>query len=403
MKEEKYEETMEIVKKIALKVNESGGKMYFVGGMVRDEVMNTLLNTKYTNKDIDTETFGISVENFKRILSSFGEVDFVGESFGVFKIKHLDVDFAMPRTEKKVGEKHTDFEVSVNPYLPLEIATKRRDFTINQLMKDVITDEIIDKYNGIEDIKNHKIKHINDETFQEDALRIFRAAQFAARFNFEIDKDTIELSKLMNVKDIANERVESEFAKALKKSNKPSIFFKYLKEMNHLDEFFMFNSQMEKNLELLDKSTFFTNRTKYKKEFLLAVLFFNVNPKIIYKNLSKLTNQVNTLQLVTELNENILTMLKIDKLNKTDIRLFCQKIKYLNELMLYAELLGMNKELLMDIKEDFEKVAKIPLIRGRNLISLGLQPSPEFGKLLEKANYLQCEGYSKEEILKRLV
>lgn len=394
----------EKVMQIAKEVKSKGGQMFFVGGMVRDEVMNEVLGLNLINKDIDTETFGISVEQFKSILSSFGKVDLVGESFGVFKIKDLDVDFAMPRTEKQTGNKHTDFDVNVNPFLSLEVATRRRDFTINQLMKDVITGRIIDMHDGITDIKKGIIRHIDDDTFQEDSLRIFRAAQFSARFNFDIAPETIKLARIMEVSNISFERVEAEFSKALLKSEKPSIFFEQLERMNHIDEFFTFDTQMKQNLFLLDKAKkFIENRTKFPKDFLLAMMFFNESVEFSINNLQKLTNHTITLDMVRDLIGNIDIFLNIKTMSNKERRLFLQTIQFLDELFLFGELLGMDKEFLLSIKNDFNSVAKIPLVRGRNLISLGLTPSKEFGDLLKKANELQCEGFSKEEILKSLV
>lgn len=394
----------EKVFEIAQKVKSEGGQMYFVGGMVRDEVMNEILNLNLTNKDIDTETFGISAKHFKEILSSFGKVDFYGESFGVFRIEDLDVDFAMPRTERQTGEKHTDFEIQVNPFLSLKDASKRRDFTINQLMKDVLTGEIIDMHGGISDIKKGIIRHIDNVTFQEDALRIFRAAQFSARFQFEIAPETIALAQKMDVSKISYERVEAEFSKALLKAEEPSVFFKQLKKMNHVNEFFTFDAQMEENLLLLNKAKKeVVGRTKFLKDFLLCLMFYKKDVKFAKTNLCKLTNHTTTLSLARELIGNIETFENIKGLSDKDRRLFFQQFHFLDELFLFGELLGMDKDFLTSIREDFDKVARIPLVRGRNLISLGFEPSEKFKDLLEKANELQCEGFSREEILKSLV
>ena len=96
-------------------------------------------------------------------------------------------------------------------------------------MKDVLSGEIIDSFNGIEDLNNKIIRHVNDESFCEDPLRVFRGAQFAARFDFEIDEKTKLLSSTMDVSSLAFERVFDELKKALLKANKPSIFFKSFK------------------------------------------------------------------------------------------------------------------------------------------------------------------------------
>ena len=221
-----------LVKKIALDIKQQGGKMYFVGGFVRDKLLGV------ENKDIDVEVFGITPSQLKGILSKYGEVDEVGASFGILMIKGIDIDFAMPRTERKTSDGHKGFEITVNPFLSLEEATKRRDFTINAFMQDVLTGEIIDLWNGKKDLNSKTIKHIDDHTFIEDPLRVLRACQFASRFNFSIDTKTLELCKTVDITSLAKERIFEELKKALLKSNKPSIFFKYLYEINKLDYFF---------------------------------------------------------------------------------------------------------------------------------------------------------------------
>lgn len=172
---------LELVKKIALDVKNKGGKVYFVGGFVRDKLLGI------ESKDIDVEVFNISQEQLKDILSKYGDVDEIGKSFGILMLKGIDIDFAMPRTERKTSNGHNGFDIFINPYLSLEEASKRRDFTINSLMEDVLTGEIIDLWNGKKDLNSKVIRHIHDDSFIEDPLRVFRACQFASRFNFNID------------------------------------------------------------------------------------------------------------------------------------------------------------------------------------------------------------------------
>jgi len=167
---------MDMATKIAKKVSEKGGRTFFVGGYVRDELL------KIETKDIDIEVHGIDVDCLVDILESLGNVQKIGASFGVFNLKGYDIDIAMPRKEISNGRGHRDFEIYVDPFIGYEQAAIRRDFTINSMMKDVLTGEIIDPFCGIEDLKNKKLKHINDISFCEDPLRVFRAAQFASRF-----------------------------------------------------------------------------------------------------------------------------------------------------------------------------------------------------------------------------
>jgi tRNA nucleotidyltransferase (CCA-adding enzyme) len=217
--------------KLAETVQANGGRTMLVGGCVRDELMGV------EPKDFDLEVYGIEPHNLKEILRQFGRVDAVGESFTVYKIGQ-DLDVSLPRREKKVGRGHKGFVVEGDPNMTFEEAAKRRDFTINAIMKDVLTGEIVDIYGGQEDLQRKKIRHIADETFVEDSLRVLRAAQFAARFGFEIDRETIELCKSIDLTDLPKERIWGELEKLLLKSNKPSIGLKYFYELNIANQLF---------------------------------------------------------------------------------------------------------------------------------------------------------------------
>ena len=202
-----------------------------VGGCVRDELMNL------EPKDFDIEVYGIEPPQLKELLGKFGRVDAVGESFTVYKIGN-DLDVSLPRRERKVSRGHKGFIVEGDPQMSFDEAAKRRDFTINAIMKDVLTGEIIDIYGGQDDLKLKKIRHIADETFVEDSLRVLRAAQFAARFEFEIDEKTVELCKSIDLTDLPKERIWGELEKLLLKSQKPSIGLQYFYELNIANQLF---------------------------------------------------------------------------------------------------------------------------------------------------------------------
>lgn len=155
---------------IAKKVNEIGGTAYFVGGYVRDKLLGI------PNKDIDIEIHNINPEVLENILKELGEVQSrtVGNNFGIYNIDGYDLDISLPRKEKATGKGHKDFEIVVDPFLSLEESAKRRDFTINALMKNVLTGEIKDYFGGLDDLNNGVIRHIDDKTFIEDSLRVLR-------------------------------------------------------------------------------------------------------------------------------------------------------------------------------------------------------------------------------------
>ena len=219
------------ITKLAELIKQNDGRAMLVGGCVRDELMGI------KPKDFDLEVYGIESKKLKEILKSFGRVDAVGEAFTVYKIGQY-IDVALPRRERKVGRGHKGFVVEGDPEMSFEEAAKRRDFTVNAIMKDALTGEIIDCYGGQEDIKKGILRVVSSETFVEDSLRVLRAAQFAARFEFDIDKETIKLCRSIDLTDLPSERIWGEFEKLLLKAEKPSIGLKWLYDLRVVEQLF---------------------------------------------------------------------------------------------------------------------------------------------------------------------
>ena len=209
---------------IAKKIENAGGRLYIVGGAVRDKILGK------ENKDEDYCVTGITKEEFVEI---FPEAKFRGKFFEVFVLENKE--FAMARIEEKTGTGHKEFKVKTNKNITIEEDLKRRDITVNAIAQDVLTGKIIDPYNGTKDLKEKRIKAVS-RAFSEDPLRVYRVARFAAELEFEVEENTL---KMMNsLKDellsLSKERVFEELRKALK-TNRPSIFFEVLKKANVLD------------------------------------------------------------------------------------------------------------------------------------------------------------------------
>jgi tRNA nucleotidyltransferase (CCA-adding enzyme) len=117
-------------------------------------------------------------------------------------------------------------------------ACSRRDFTVNAILKDPLTGEVVDPFGGREDIGRKLLRHVSDETFAEDSLRVLRAAQFAARLEFDIAPETVELCRSIDVTDLPKERVWGEIEKLLLKARKPSIGLKWLYELGVVEQIF---------------------------------------------------------------------------------------------------------------------------------------------------------------------
>jgi tRNA nucleotidyltransferase (CCA-adding enzyme) len=219
------------VRELAETIEARGGRAMLVGGCVRDDLMGA------EPKDWDVEVYGVAPEELREILEIFGPVNAVGEAFTVYKVgEHLDV--SMPRRERKVARGHKGFAVEGDPDMSFEEAARRRDFTINAIMKDVLTGEIVDCFGGREDIENKILRAVSREFFGEDSLRVLRAAQFAARFEFDIDAETVALCRAIDLSDLPKERIWGELEKLLLKAEKPSIGLKWLYDLGVVDQLF---------------------------------------------------------------------------------------------------------------------------------------------------------------------
>ena len=227
--------TMSILPERVLRLSEvirdSDGRAMLVGGCVRDELMGV------EPKDWDLEVYGIEPARLREILNSLGEVNVVGEAFTVYKLGR-DLDVSIPRRERKAGKGHRGFVVEGDPSMSFEEACSRRDFTINAIIKDPLTGEIVDPFHGREDIDKKILRHVSSDTFAEDSLRVLRAAQFAARLEFEIAPETVEICKQIDVTDLPKERIWGELEKLLLKSRRPSIGLKWLYELGVVDKMF---------------------------------------------------------------------------------------------------------------------------------------------------------------------
>lgn len=224
-------EIPETVLKLAGNIRDAGGRALLVGGCVRDVIMGT------QPKDWDLEVYGIEPAKLREILDRFGEVNVVGEAFTVYKLGP-DLDVSLPRRERKSGRGHRAFVIEGDPAMTFEDATRRRDFTINAILQDPLTGEIIDPCGGQEDIKQRILNAVSPETFVEDSLRVLRAAQFAARFEFDIEPETAALSRAVDVSDLPRERVWGEMEKLLLGARRPSIGIEWLRTLGVTEQLF---------------------------------------------------------------------------------------------------------------------------------------------------------------------
>ena len=218
--------SLALARAIATTVRDAGGRALIVGGWVRDRLRG------HPSKDIDLEVFGVPEHQLASLLQAFGRVEAVGQSFPVYKVsipptgaapEPIAIDVALPRRESKSGRGHKGFRVVGDPAMSVEEAARRRDFTVNAISWDPLTDVFVDPFDGRADLDRHVLRAVDPETFGDDSLRVLRAVQFAARFEFVLDDGTSALCRRVALDDLPSERVWGELEKLLIQAARPSI------------------------------------------------------------------------------------------------------------------------------------------------------------------------------------
>lgn len=427
------------VKEIARKAAEAGGRAYYVGGFVRDRLSGL------PTKDIDVEIHGIFPDKLREIVASEGTVLEMGESFGIFSLKGTDIDIAMPRKETATGRGHRDFDVSVDPFIGVEKAAERRDFTVNALMEDVLTGEIIDSFGGLSDLKSRVLRHVADESFPEDPLRVLRLAQFSARFGFSVHEKTKELCKTIELTSLSRERIEGEMKKALLQSEKPSVFFEVLREVNGLDFWFpelkkliglpqnpAFHPEGDvwtHTMQVLDRAAFFRARVSEPFAFMMSALCHDFGKIEATKEIDGVIHAYGHESLGQTLIKNLLTRITADKsvityvLNmslyhmkpgimaragssqKSFNKLFDDSVCPYELILLVLSDEGDRNEnienILFERLEVFNEIMSRPFVQGKDLLEAGLKPDKSFSEILAYAHKLRLAGVKKESALKQ--
>jgi len=214
-------------------LREAGGRPFVVGGAVRDALLGLPV------KDFDVEVYGLPEESLRGLLAGFGRVDTVGQAFAVSKLSGLPgalgaVDIALPRRDSKVGPGHRGIAAVGDPGLSIEEASRRRDFTMNALLFDPASGEVLDPQGGRRDLEARLLRAVDARTFGEDPLRALRAVQFAARYDLTVEPETASLCARISLAELPAERVFGEIEKLLLKARRPSIGFALMRKWGML-------------------------------------------------------------------------------------------------------------------------------------------------------------------------
>lgn len=437
-----HRNSTDMAHKIAEAVAAKGGRAYYVGGYVRDALL------RIENKDIDMEVHGISPAHLSEILDGLGEKTAVGESFGVFGLKGWDLDIAMPRKEQARGMGHRDFDIFVDPFIGTEAAARRRDFTVNAMMQDILTGEILDHFGGQEDLKNGILRHVSDGSFPEDPLRVLRGAQFAARFRCTVARETVRLCRSMDLRHLPRERVEGELKKALLKAQRPSVFFEVLRQMDQLDLWFpelkaligvpqnpKYHAEgdvWKHTMMVLDEAAKLRHRTEHPYAFMLSALVHDFGKALCTEEIDgiihaydhekaglepaeafvqRLTNESRLLKYVlnmTELHMKPNTIARACSARKVTNRMFDQAID--PEGLICIALADDRGRICAQPRESTEifltgrlscyrELMAKPHVMGRDLIEAGLTPGEDFTEILDYAHKLRLAGVEKDSAL----
>lgn len=430
---------------IAQLVKNAGGRALLVGGCVRDELLGCECD------DIDIECFGIEPDVLIKELSSRYELDLVGASFGVIKLLRENVDVALPRRETKLGLGHRAFETECDPSLSVRDAAARRDFTINAIYKDPLTGEFVDPWGGKDDLEKRILRHVSPH-FSEDPLRVLRGMQFVARFGLEAAAETVEICRAMAIENLARERLFEEWAKLLLKGKKISKGLEFLRATGWVKYY----PELERligceqdpnwhpegdvwNHTLCCLDAFALEREKRseegrgdRREDLIvgfAVLCHDfgkpactrydpvkkrirslghddagVEPTVSF--LERLTNEEKLLKEVPPLVRFHMRPFSMwrDKSSDSAIRRLAAKVVRIDRLVRVAAADDLGRPPYPSSPEhlqwladqarrlEVESAAPSPIVRGRDLVALGMKPSVEFGKILSALYEAQLDG-----------
>ncbi|MDO4378605.1 MAG: HD domain-containing protein [Erysipelotrichia bacterium] len=414
------------VKDIAEAVNKLGGNTYYIGGYVRDRLLNKQC------VDIDIEVHGITEQQLLSLLSSLGTVQSYGKSY---KIYHLD---------------HCAIDISLSDH-SLKEACHRRDLTINALAMDALTEQVFDFYNGINDLNNRILNYVDSETFEQDKLRVFRACRFSAVLDFQMSDKLRELCRKIDCREVAKERVFNELRISLLNSYKPSIFFENLRKCEQLSYWFKEVEDLigvEQNpkyhregdvythtLMVLDNAAKVKNICSNSLAFMLSALCHDFGKALTTEEIAGVIHSyghevkgilptkkfLKRLSNDNDLRKYVLNMVRLHMLPnnlarsnssaKATNKMFDQAIdKYGLILLADADNKGRvceegitdNVAYLLDRYALYQEYMQKDYVRAKDLQMLGIPAGKQYKELLEFAHKLRLAGVEKDKALKQV-
>ena len=399
---------------IANAARAQNGRALLVGGFVRDALLGA------SPKDADMEIYGIEAERLREMLRTFGKVDCVGESFRVYKLawwqknssgkERFELDVSLPRRDKKIGEGHKGFEVEGDPFASIEDASRRRDFTVNAILLDPLTSEILDPFGGREDLERRVLRVTDVQHFAEDSLRVLRAVQFAARFEMQLAFETIEICRSINLDDLPRERIWGEVEKWLMKSNRPSIGLLAASQLGVLEKLFpylqtAFERREDEMRSTLDRAA--AEKSDLPEGAQVTLMLAAIGVFIGRSELQKFLETLGVFKIAgVDVRKNAIVLAgerkRVRDWFRTSGEIEDKEFRYLS-----ARVEPRLIDKLARARGDFEAAAwfwqkmstlglqdgpPAPLLMGRDLLEMGLSPGPRVGEILQTLWARQLAG-----------
>ena len=286
-----------LLNKAEIAAQSSSVKLYLVGGPVRDLLLGNIIHDLDFLIDGEIDSF---IHEFSKVINS---QPISSSQFKTFKYRIGDneIDIALARTEVY------PFPGSLPNIKPSNIHEDlyRRDFTINAIALQLFPkpSKLIDPVNGIEELKNKRIKIIHEKSFQDDPTRIFRAIRYSSRFNFPIEQKTIDLiHQDMNfISSLSGKRILNELIKYLSEndtSNSLSSLTKY-NILQFIDNNFPSNEEFITRLHVFKNEKYSLNE---KEVLLLAILCSNMNQIQLNKFITRFSLSKKQTKILIDLN-----------------------------------------------------------------------------------------------------
>lgn len=426
-----------LLRQIEHLVRRAGGRTWLVGGSARDLVLGRQPH------DLDIEVFGLPPGQLHALLAEHFTVQFVGKAFGVFKLHGYPVDISIPSRLVTDPGSMPGLLRQTDPDMDIDEALARRDFTINAIAWDPDTLEVRDPFHGQQDVKCRTLRHVS-ERFAEDPVRVLRGMQLAARFELTAAPDTIELCRTLSQDGVPRERLWEEWKKLLLQGVKPSLGLRFLDECGWLrfyPELLALKGCPQDpiwhpegdvwvhTLHCLDWCT--AERTGNPEDDLvvgLGVLCHDFGKPAATQEecgqitsrghepegeaptrrfLERLTGQTDLIDQVVPLVLCHLRPRALYEARASDsaVRRLARQVKRIDRLVRVARADHAGRppnpfdgfpagDWLLDRARrlDVEDHAPAPIVMGRHLLAMGLQPGPDMGRLLDECYEAQLDG-----------